>query len=266
MDVRIEELSPISRKITVTVDGKTVSQRLDRAYAMLGKEVKLPGFRKGKVPRKVLEEHFGPETAKQTANEIVSDLLPKVIQDEGLDVATDPKVDHRAVRKGQPFEFTATVELRPSVKLRDLEGVRVSMPKVEVDDDDVEAHIQGMLRQTADIVAAPDGQAMGEGYVADVTLTLRTDGYPDHELEQLRVGLPDDTSTDFIRPLVEGLQVGESRSGKVDVPGTYPDPIWAGASCGGREGGFPRGDGRARRGLRSEAGARERRSPTRSSA
>ncbi|MBW2526599.1 MAG: trigger factor [Deltaproteobacteria bacterium] len=231
MDVRVEELSATAKKITITVDAKTVNQRLEKSYASLAKEVKLPGFRKGKVPRKVLEERFGPETAKQTANELVADLLHEVIASQQIELAGDPEVEQRALHEGQPFEFSATVEVKPKVKLSDLDGLKVTMPTVEVSDDDVEAHLQAMLRQTADIVESPADQPADEGYVANVTLTLRTEGYPDHELEHLQVGLPDDRSTDFVVDLVRGLKTGESRSGNVEVPVTYPDPIWAGASC-----------------------------------
>lgn len=126
MDVRVEELTPVTKKISVTVDAKTVNHRLDRAYGALGKEAQLPGFRKGKVPRTVLEEHFGSATAKQIGNEIVADTLPKVLDDEGIEIAGEPKVEQQPLRKGQPFEFTATVELRPSVELTDLEGLKVT--------------------------------------------------------------------------------------------------------------------------------------------
>lgn len=231
MDVRVEELSPLQRKITVTVDERTVAQRLDRSYATLRQEVKLPGFRKGKVPRKVLEERFGPQAAKHAASELVAELLPKALHDEGLDPVGEPAVEHRALRKGKAFEFSATVELKPAVKLADLDGLEVDVPEVEVAEQEVDGHLQAMLRQAANLVTVDGDQPADEGHVADVTLTMRSEGYPDHVLEQLRVGLPDDSSTDFVLDLVRGLRVGESRTGAVEVPMGYPDPVWAGARC-----------------------------------
>lgn len=231
MDVRVEQVSPLVKKLTITVEAAAVDRQLERSYAALRQEVKLPGFRRGHVPRKVLEERFGPDVALQAAGELVREVLPQALAKEGLEPVAEPALEQGKLRKGKPFSFSATVELMPTIELRDTEGLDVTLEQVEVSDAQVADQLASMRRQAASIVAVEESRPVGDGDVATVKLTLRSEGYPDHELDQLRFGLPDDHSAEFIRELVIGVRPGESRSGTVHVPMAYPDPIWAGATC-----------------------------------
>lgn len=231
MDVRVEDLGPVSKRLSFTIPSETVGKGLDRTYEALRQEVKLPGFRKGKVPRKVLEEHFATEAAEQTAEDLVREVLPKALVDHELQPVAEPTVEKGKLRKGKPFEFTATVELMPDIAIAGYDGLRYSVEAVQVRDEDVEKHLHSMRLQSATFDLVTEDQPVGDGDVGEVTMTLRAEGYPDHSLEGLRVGVPDDTSADFLRELVAGLRRGESRSGAVTVPMSYPDPTWAGAQC-----------------------------------
>src|ERR1700752_5229222 len=116
MQVRIEDVSPVEKKMFVEVPWETVSQRLGDAYRELGKGVALKGFRKGKVPRPVLEQVYGPRVNAEVAYELVRESFFKANAEHQLAAGAEPRVEEAAaIKKGQPFTFEAIVEVRGDV-------------------------------------------------------------------------------------------------------------------------------------------------------
>src|SRR5688500_20142041 len=113
MQVRIEEVSPVEKKMFVEIPWETVNQKLGNAYRELGKGVALKGFRKGKVPRPVLEQVYGPRINAEVAYELVRESFFRANQEHNLAAVAEPRVEEAApIKKGQPFEFAAVVDVR----------------------------------------------------------------------------------------------------------------------------------------------------------
>jgi trigger factor len=231
MDVQVEDLSTVAKKLSFTVDSKTVDQKLKSAYDALQKEVKLPGFRKGKVPREVLEQRFGADVSSKAAEELARELAAKELVERKITPLSEPVLEGGPVTQGKPFKFSVTVELRPEITLGATADLKVTIESAEMSDDELETHLQTIRQQARSLVPVAEERALQTGDVAVVTAVMKAEGYDDHRREGVHLGLPDDASSDFLNELARGLKRGESRTGTVTVPEDYFDPTWAGATC-----------------------------------
>src|SRR5690606_36150371 len=126
-------------KIHVEVEEEAVARALDQAYRTVVKRAVIPGFRKGKTPRPILEARLGKEVLYEEALEILlSDAYKKAIQETAIEPINQPEIDVVQLEEGKPFIFDATVEVLPEVKLGEYKGVSAVIPEVKVDDEEVD--------------------------------------------------------------------------------------------------------------------------------
>ncbi len=163
--------------LTVTVPATEVDSALDEAFKKVSKQVSVPGFRKGKVPRQMFEKRFGVESLYQDALDI---LLPKAytqaVEEAGINPVDQPEVDIEEMEKGKELVFTAKVTVEPEVKLGEYKGLEADEQDTEVTDEDVQKEIDSMLESHADMVVKDEGK-VEEGD----TVNLDFDGYVDGE-------------------------------------------------------------------------------------
>jgi trigger factor len=126
---RVEDLSPVVKKVSVEVTPDRVKDALDRAFTSVSRTVKLKGYRQGHVPRRLVERYFGDDVKKDVAQKLVTGSIHEALAEHQLDPVAPPRVENGAVEPGQPFKYTATVEVRPRVEPKDYEGLTV--PKIE---------------------------------------------------------------------------------------------------------------------------------------
>ncbi|MBW2455896.1 MAG: trigger factor [Deltaproteobacteria bacterium] len=231
MDVQVEELSTVARKLVITVDAKTVDQKLEDAYGALKKEVKLPGFRKGKVPRKVLEQRFGPDVSERAAAELAQELVPKELGKQKIEPASDPEVEHGRMTRGKALKLTVTVEIKPAIELASTDGLTATLEPVEVADEELDAHLETIRQQARRIEPVAEHRPLLATDVGLVTVVFEAEGKEDHRREGMHVGLPDDPTGGFLDHLALGLSPGEKRGGTVTVPPNYGAEEWAGMTC-----------------------------------
>ena len=132
MQVRIEEVSPVEKKMFVEIPWETVSQKLNDQYRELSKGVALKGFRKGKVPRPVLEQVYGQRVNAEVAYELVRESFFRANQEHNLAAVAEPRVEEAApIKKGQPFTFAAIIEIRGEVVPHDYTGLAIERRKLE---------------------------------------------------------------------------------------------------------------------------------------
>lgn len=211
--------------LTVTVPAKEVDGALDEAFKKVSKDVSIPGFRKGKVPRQMFEKRFGVESLYQDALDI---LLPKAyteaVNEADINPVDQPEVDIEQMEKGKDLIFTAKVIVEPEVKLGEYKGLEAEELDTEVTDEDVQKEIDNMLEAHADMVVKEDGK-VEEGDVVN----LDFDGYVDGEQfeggqaegYELEIG-----SGSFI-PGFEDQVVGMGVEEEKDVNVTFPEEYHA---------------------------------------
>jgi trigger factor len=230
MDVHIENIDRATRKITLTVASATVDRRLDAALERLRKEVKLPGFRRGHVPRRVLEQQLGRDVRSKLAQDLAAEAVDEAVRSHGLRLATAPTIEPGKLVRGADLSVTATVVLRPEIEIREYGELRAEPGPAEVTDAELDEQLESMREQARRLVPIEPARPMTPDDVAEVALTLRSEGYPDFQDPGLLVAATDADSA-YLFDLVVGLSPGESRTGRVRVPAQFANPVWAGAEC-----------------------------------
>ena len=146
--VEITNAGSCAKSLTITVPAKAVDERLEMSIGSLAAEASVPGFRKGHVPRSILEKRFGGAMRHETRGQLLSDAFSSAIETHKLEVLGDPQFDESValleLEPGKDFVFSVEVEVMPEFDLPDLEGVPVTKPEMEIDD----SHIDGELTRT----------------------------------------------------------------------------------------------------------------------
>ena len=211
--------------LKVTVPAEKVNKALDQAFKKVVKQINVPGFRKGKVPRPIFEQRFGVEALYQDAVDI---LLPEAygeaIEETKINPVAQPEINVTQIEKGKDFEFEATVTVEPEVKLGDYKGLEIEKQDSELTDKDLQDAIDHSLGHLADMVVKEDG-AVEEGD----TVNIDFDGYVDGE--QFEGGQADGYdleigSGSFI-PGFEDQLVGVKTGEEKDVVVTFPEEYHA---------------------------------------
>jgi len=152
MQVRIEEVSPVEKKMFVEIPWETVSVKLGNAYKELGKGAALKGFRKGKVPRPVLEQVYGQRVNAEVAYELVRESFFKAAEEHNLAAVAEPRVEEAApIKKGQPFTFKAIIEIRGEVVPQDYKGLAIERRKLDIKDSAVDDALAQLRREHTEL-------------------------------------------------------------------------------------------------------------------
>ncbi|MDP9297646.1 MAG: trigger factor [Actinomycetota bacterium] len=181
MQTTVESTDKHTVKLTVEVPIEELEKDLDKAYRSIANQVKIPGFRKGKVPKRIIDAKVGRDVV---VDEFISESVPlyyrRAVSDEDLAPITDPEIDLEPFQDGEPLVFTATVEVRPRLELDEAEykGVAVSKPSVSVSDEEIDEWIDRLRERFAELEPA-ERAIRPEDFV---TIDLRvTDGIAELE-------------------------------------------------------------------------------------
>lgn len=145
MNVRVEELSPIKKKLYIEVAADVVATELENAFKKIAKTADIKGFRKGKVPKAILQQQFGSRAGYDAAGPLINNSLYKALLDNKIEAVSQPEVvQSGAVEEGQTFSYEAEVEVRPEVVAKDYTGLELEKEKFTFDESSVETQLQQM--------------------------------------------------------------------------------------------------------------------------
>lgn len=171
MQVKIEDVSPVKKMLSFEIEPEKVAKELDSYYAEIGKQANLKGFRKGKVPRSVLEQQFADDANAQIIPQLVQEALWGTIQENKLKIVCDADVDVpvKTLHADKPFIFTATLEVAPEMEDIPYEGLELSKYKIDITEDDIDIQLDSLQKRYAEKVPAEADYALAEGDSADVS-------------------------------------------------------------------------------------------------
>ncbi|MHC4273153.1 MAG: trigger factor [Planctomycetota bacterium] len=145
-DVQIEDVGPALKRLTITIPGPAVSEKIEESIGTLSQEAALPGFRKGKAPRKLLERRFGHTVRDETKNRLIADAYAKAIEDHGIKPVSEPEPteppEKLKLEVGKPLSFAVDVEVVPEFELPELEGIDIKKPLLEITDEHIADRIE----------------------------------------------------------------------------------------------------------------------------
>ena len=175
MSVTVEKLEKSMAKLKIEVSAEQLEKAIQKAYEKNKNKIQIPGFRKGKAPRKLIEQMYGKGVFyEDAANELIEEEYPKAVEECGEEVVSSPKIDVEQLEAGKDFIFTAEVALKPPVKLGKYKGVEAEKMDLEVSDSDVDAEIDKQRNTNARTVEVTD-RAVKDGDI----VTLDFEGFVD---------------------------------------------------------------------------------------
>jgi trigger factor len=178
MNVHVEDLSSVKKKIKFTIPAERVDSEIEKAYAEIQKRASVKGFRKGKVPRAFLEKHYVDQMAESVLKSLVNDTYFKALYEQKIVPVSHPEVESDDVVKGEPFSYSATVEIMPEVKVCDYKGLKVKKELFSDDDSAVNARLKEMQEAHAQLKPAADDHAAVNGDYVTISFIGYLDGVP----------------------------------------------------------------------------------------
>ncbi|OBH16673.1 trigger factor [Mycobacterium sp. E1715] len=234
MKSTVEQLSPTRVRINVEVPFAELEPDFQRAYRELAKQVRLPGFRPGKAPAKLLEARFGREALlDQVVNEALPARYGQAVVESEVQPLGQPEIEVTKKEYGQELAFTAEVDVRPKIELPDLSALTISVDPVEVSDDDVDAELESLRARFGTLTGVDRPVADGDFVSIDLSATIDGEEVPgasaeglSHEvgsgrliagLDDALIGLSVDESREFTAQLAAGEHAGQDAQVTVTV-------------------------------------------------
>ena len=245
MKSTVEKLSPTRVRISVEVPFAELQGDFDRAYKQLAQQVRLPGFRPGKAPAKLLEARVGRGAVlEQVVNEVLPSRYSEAVTTEDLRPLGQPEIEVTKIEDGEELTFTAEVDVRPDIDLPDLSELKISVDPIAVADDEVDAELDGLRARFGTLKGVERPAETGDFVSIDLSASVDGEDVPDgkteglsHEigsgqlidgLDEAIVGLSDGESASFTTKLLAGEHAGQDAEVTVTVKSIkereLPDP------------------------------------------
>lgn len=221
MNVTVERVEN-EATLKITAPAAEVNAGYKKAVKKIADQANIPGFRKGKAPRAIIEMHYGKEAVKQEAFEIVANkAYSEALDQEKLIPVSDPKVEESTFEEGKDMELTIKVTLKPEPELGEYKGLHVEKKEVEVTEEQVDAQIKDMMGRDAKMVVAEEGAVIEKGDFAIIDFAGTVDGEPFSGGEGK--GYPLEVGSNSFIPGFEDQLVGLSKGDSTDVEVTFPE-------------------------------------------
>lgn len=225
--VTIEDIGPCKKKVSVEIPEEKVQNAVKEDYDELRKEALVPGFRKGRVPMRLLEKKFGEELAKQVKVKLLADASDAAVKDNELDMIGDPDIDYEKIElpESGSMKFEFEVEVRPDFELPSLEGIAVEKPKITFGDDEIDDAVMAM-RKRAGIMEPKDGAIeLEDQVIANVVLDIE-DVEEDEKRENIEISVIENGNIEGIPveglgELLVGAKAGDKKTTNVEVASTF---------------------------------------------
>ncbi len=230
MKVDITNGDGLKKTLNIEIPADQVRQRMDSKFTEVRKETEIKGFRKGKVPMDRIRAMFGDQVKADVVEELIRTTYPQAVREGELEVASPPTVTAVDFTDAGDFKYTAEVEVFPQIDRIDFEGLKVTLPKVEVSDADVDEFIDAMRKRFADQRPVDRPAERKDIVLADVVKIEDTKGLiEEDEFADQQIDLDNANTLAEFREHLPGRKAGEEIEVEVDYPEDYQDDRFAGA-------------------------------------
>jgi trigger factor len=228
--VKIEDLSPVKKKLSLEIPWNEVKNELDAVYHDVGKKAKLKGFRPGKIPRKVLETYFKDQAEQETTTNMVNKYYWQTLEDRKIIPISQPEINQEGIKENTNFAFTASFETAPEFEPENYKGIDLEKEEFKITDDDIKKRIDEIRQMFATMEEVKEDRAAvkGDFVVIDFDGSLNGESYEELKAEShfLEIG-----SGKFVPGFEEqliGAKKEEKREIKVTFPADYHESKLAG--------------------------------------
>ncbi|MDX2480539.1 MAG: trigger factor [Desulfuromusa sp.] len=221
MNVTVEVLSPIKKKLTLEIAADAVAAEIENAYKKISKTADIKGFRKGKIPRKILEQHYGPKAQYDAAGPLINNSLYKALLENKIEPVSQPEIVHSGeVEEGKTFSYAAEVEVRPEIIAKDYTKLKLEKEKFAFDESVVEQQLEQMANARVQLEVTSRKKARdGDTVIIDFEGFIDDTPFENGAAKDFELSLG---SNSFI-PGFEAQLVGMKRKEEKEVTVTFPD-------------------------------------------
>jgi trigger factor len=231
MQVSVESFGVLGRRMTVAVSATELERAFSERLRRLSRQVKMPGFRPGKVPLKMVEAQYGPQLLQEAAGELIQSSLQDALGRQGLRPAGGPKIVPQAPARGRDLQYIAEFEVYPEIRKLDIAGVRIERPVVTVADADVDSTLDTIRRQRTTFAQASRPAQSGDRLLVDFVGRLDSEAFEGGSAQGFPVVLGSGTLLPDLEQGLIGAGAGETRTLPVRFPVDYRHPKLAGRTA-----------------------------------
>ena len=230
MQVQVENVNPVTKRITVTVPADRVQSTIDERYREIAKVAQVKGFRKGKAPRRILEQIYRPRVENDVIQALVEDTYPKVLEEQKLSPVANPVIHETHLKAGEDFRYTATVEVKPAFDLPEYKGFELKVPAKTAGDAEITEQLERLRERKAQLVPMLEDRPLAKGDFAVVDNETFIGGSPtrDAQSEDVTLEIGSGQLIDEFEEGLPGMRVGETRSLEVAFPEDHAEERLAG--------------------------------------
>ena len=226
--ITIEEVGPCRKKVVIEIPSESIKNATDEQYDTLRKDALVPGFRKGRAPRRLLEKRFGKDAAEQIKLKLLGEASESAIKDSQIKILRDPDINFEDIELPAegPLTFDFEVEVRPEFDLPTLQGIVVKKTKLKVTDEQIEREIEQLQKYAGLWAPREDGEIeTGDQIIADAALKVQ-DREEEEKLNNIEIfvrpsGFVGAIPVENLDELLVGARIGDVRETSVDVPKTF---------------------------------------------
>jgi trigger factor len=229
MKCEVEEIDACNRKLKIEIPLGDYQSKLKAYYQKLGREVKVPGFRPGKVPASIMEKRFGPEVKQEVLTRIVSDSINQGIQDNKLRPMGDPSIVEINAEEGTDISVIANIEVLPPIEVKDYKDLEVNLKIPKITDEDVDRMIEAYRQQKAKSVQVTDRASQKDDLIK-IDFDCSVDGQPVEpgSAKDFVIQIGAKNLVEGFDEQVTGIQLEEEHTFKLPMPADHPNVAIAG--------------------------------------
>ena len=232
MTSTLTQLAPTQVALEFSITDAELAAAEERAFRRLAKNVRLPGFRKGKVPRKIFEQTYGSATlTNEAVDEVVPDLYAKALREHDLEPVERPQIEVLEEAGGRPTKLKATVEIRPAITLQRYRGVTVSRPPIEVAEADVDESLTALAKERATLVPVNQSARLGDVVTVDYEGSIDGAAFEGGRGQGEVMELVEGRFVPGFAAGIAGMTAGETKQIEARFPEEYPVPELAGKTA-----------------------------------
>ena len=230
MRVSIETTSGLERRLSVGVPADRVDGAVDQRLREASRNVRLPGFRPGKVPMRVMQQRFGAGVRQEVLGEVISQTFQEAVQSENLRPAGQPKIEPKSFDAGKDIEYTAIFEIFPTVAVKDVAGFDVKKPVADVTEDDVNEIIEVFRKQQGSLETVERAAEEGDTVVIDFVGTRDGEAFEGGSGDDLSLELGSGRMIPGFEDGISGMSAGDKKSLDLTFPDDYQQEDLQGAA------------------------------------
>ncbi len=228
MQVSVENTGNLGRAMSVSIPAEEVEEQIQARLKNLAKNARLPGFRPGKAPLKIIDAHYGEQVLQEVAGSLIESSLREAFAQENLVPAGTPQVEPKTLERGKDIEFTASFDVYPEIKKLDLKGVEIERPVCEITDEDIDRTVETMRSQKVTYEPVERGAREGDRVTVDFKGTIDGEPFAGGEAEDYQLVLGQGQFLEEFENGVLGAAGGEQRTVNVAFPDDYHGEAVAG--------------------------------------